>query len=122
MSDLFKPRPEEDRKYFLRVDSPKNWWKTVDAWWDELVDIIAHHMQLNHPAYETPGDSKSAPTGRTISEEILHLKEVRDSKLVRYFSAAWCMASDAYAYSVPGWSRLCELCSEEYLLYEDEMP
>lgn len=96
------------------------WWSIVDENWDELRSIIGHHMDLLHAAYEKPGNAKSAPTGRRITEELEHLKTTRDGhKLARYFHAAWGMASDGYARErVDGWSALCELCSEEGVLDE----
>lgn len=95
------------------------WWSNVDSAWDDLLEIIAHHLSLSSPAHETPGDGATPKTGRTILQELSHLKETRDSKLARYFSAVWCLASDAYAWSVPGWGEFCDLCSEEYVLVEE---
>lgn len=42
-----------------------------------------------------------------------------DPKIVRYFNGAWCLASDAYAWSVPFWGAFCDLCSEEWVLHGD---
>ena len=103
----------------MAIETQQDWWETVDRAWDSLVDIIAHHMKMGSPAYEIPGKDSSSETGRTISEEIDFLRENRDSKLARYFHASWGMASDAYAYSVPGWGALCDLCSEDWVFYEE---
>lgn len=104
---------------------PKNrdeWWLQVHNHWDALLNIIADQMDLNHEAFETPGNPESPMTGRKILQELIYLKEFRDSKLARYFNAAFHLASEAYAYSVPGWNQLCDLCSEEYVLHEDQIP
>jgi len=98
-----------------------DWWDIVEDQWSNLLAIIFHHIEASHAAYEEPGNAKSPATGRTIREELTHLRDVKDTKLCRYFAAAWCLASDAYAWSVPGWGQLCDLCSEEYVLYEGEV-
>jgi len=84
------------------------------------LGIISDQMDLDHMAFVIPGDCTSEPLGRSIAEELEHLKHNRSEKLVRYFHSAWGLASDVYAYSVPGWGVLCDLCSEEYVLYEVE--
>jgi len=102
----------------MSIQTPDDWWNLVDQNWDYLVSIIGHLMVLGFPAFETPGDSESPATGRSIREEIVHLKETRNQKLARYFHAAWGLASDAYAWSVPGWGALCDLCSEEWVFHQ----
>jgi len=102
------------------INDRNDWWVVVDKYWDGLVEIIARFMDLDHAAYETPGDATSKPTGRTIAGEIDYLKERYAVKLARYFHAAWALAPDSYAHTVPAWGALCDLCSEEYVLYEDD--
>jgi len=101
------------------LDSPDAYWKLVNDGWDDLLNIIAHHLDLEYPAYESPGDPTSLMTGRNVLQEILHLHKTRDPKIARYFNAAWCLASDAYAWSVPFWGAFCDLCSEEWVLHGD---
>jgi len=103
------------------IKNKKDWWQVVDDNWDCLLEIVLHHMKFAAPAYEKPGDDKSPKTGRTILEELDFLRKIRNPKLVRYFSASWCMASDAYAWSVPGWGAFCDLCSEEWIFNEDDL-
>lgn len=105
-----------------RIDSVSDWWQVVDDNWDDLLEIIAHHMDLGHPAYEIPGNDKSKMTGRSILREVHHLKSTRDQRLCRYFAAAWSLASDAYAWSVPSWGALCDLCSEEWVFDPEQNP
>lgn len=100
--------------------SKDEWWQAVDDNWQSLLEIIFHHMDHTHPAYDTPGQEDTPETGRNIAEELEHLREARDSKLARYLQASWCLASDAYAWSVDGWGQFCDLCSEEHVLYEEE--
>jgi len=106
----------------MEIRTADDWWKVVDDHWPELQEIIFHHMDWKHPAYDQPGDAKSPPTGRSISEELDFLREKRDPyRLARYFNAAWGMASESYAWSVPGWGQLCDLCSEEWVVQSEEM-
>jgi hypothetical protein len=76
-----------------------------------------------HPAHEKPGDALAKTTGRTISQELEHLRALRTAAsghlLCRYFNVVWAMCSDAFAWSVPGWGELCDLCSEEWALDEE---
>ena len=104
------------------LDSADAYWKSVNDGWDDLLNIIAHHIDLNSPAHDIPGDGTSPLTMRTVLEELIHLKKTQDPKIVRYFAAAWCLASDAYAWSVPFWGSFCDLCSEEWVLQGDEEP
>ena len=108
------------------IKTPADWWEALDAEWDDLVAIVAHKIDLSHAAYMPPGKDEArggTPTGRTISAELDYLRTNRTAKaawaLGRYFNAAWGMASDAYAWSVPGWGTLCDLCSEEWVFQGD---
>jgi hypothetical protein len=98
------------------ISDSETYWATVDKWWDQLLEIASHHLDLQSPAFEKPGDPESAMTGRTVLEELIFLKRARNKKLPRYFNAIWGMASESYAWSVPGWGQLCDLCSEEGVL------
>jgi len=104
-------------------ETPEEWWALVDHWWDDLLAIIAHHIDITSPAYDPPGkglENGGTRTGRTVLGELGHLRSTRARvRLPRYFHASWDLASDAYAWSVPGWGVLCDLCSEEWCLYTD---
>lgn len=97
----------------------KEWWVLVESNWSNLMDMAIDKFQMNSPSFEEPGNANSKPTGRTILQEMNYLKENRDAKLARYFSAIWALSSDRYAYSKKGWSELCDLCSEEYVLFDE---
>ena len=104
----------------MRIDTAQDWWNAVDDNWDDLLSIIGDQMIIDAPAHEIPGNAEAELTGRTILQEVIHLKKTRGTKLARYFAASWCLSSDSYAWSVPGWGVLCDLCSEEWVLYEEE--
>lgn len=105
----------------MKINNKEDWWDGLDLRWEYILEIIAHHIDLSHEAYEIPGDDTSASTGRRVIEELEYLRKNRDSKLHRYLNASWCMASDAYAYSVPYWGDFCDLCSEDWVFEEDEI-
>lgn len=96
----------------------KEWWELTESQWENLLNMASDQFQMNFVAYEIPGNSESKLTGRTILEEMTYLKENKDPKLEIYFSAIWNLATEKYAYSKPGWSQLCDLCSESYVLYD----
>lgn len=96
-----------------------DWWRILDENWEELLSILADKLNFDFPAYDPPGRADGTLTGRSIGVELEHLRKNRDGeRLARYLFAAWDLASEAYAWSVPGWGVLCDLLSEEYVLYE----
>lgn len=100
-------------------DYPKTkdeWWSSVDDNWQNLLGILrcfigmADHENIDGKIIEG-----------TRAEEINQMKEKRDSRLVRYFNAAWLNAPDvAGLWEIKGWNEMCDLCSEEYVLHEKE--
>lgn len=104
----------------MQIDSLEAWWNAVDEKWEYLTEIVFHHFDYSAMAYEVPCDSSSKPTGRTLSEELDWLRGNRDERLHSYFNKSWCLASDAYAYSVPYWGLFCDLCSESWVFQTEE--
>jgi len=53
-------------------------------------------------------------------EETEHLLKTKNTDYARYLFVAWDVASRVFATSLaPGWSVLCDLLSEEIVLYEE---
>jgi len=105
----------------LIITSRDEWWGLLERQWPQLQEIVYNFLDYKAMAYIDPGDASSASTGRTISEEMAHLKATRDVKVARYLAYAWGAASDAYAReSVPGWNALCDLLSEEQIAHDFE--
>jgi hypothetical protein len=103
------------------INSKEDWWNALDKSWDQLMWMADDLLELSDPAHDTPGDSSSALTGRTVFQEMVHLKNTQDYKIVRYLNAIWGQASDEYARAnKPGWGTLCNLCSEDGVLYDEE--
>lgn len=90
---------------------PKNkedWWTLVDENWEALLSILARFLPLSTKPPGTPSD-------------ILKAKKNKDGyKLLRYFNSAWNEAPDeSWIHEIPAWDVLCTLCSEDYVLEED---
>lgn len=94
----------------------EEWWSLLDKHWKVLNDILAHY--LDYRAYM---DYSGKPTERTMEQIVFDLKEQRNPDIARYLNSAWWQAPDSsYIHSIPGWGLLCDLCSEEYVLYDDD--
>ncbi len=104
----------------MQIKDASDYWAVCDKWWDQIIEMAADQLDLNSPAFDIPGKSESPMTGRTILEEMNFLKRERSTKLPRYFNAIFHLASEAYAYSKPGWSQLCDLCSEDWAIQPEE--
>lgn len=85
---------------------PKNkeeWWNLVDQHWENLYNIL--YMYL--------------PKEEVANADQLRL--IKDRKLSSLFQNAWFNAPDSRSiHSIPSWHVLCDLCSENYVLYEGE--
>lgn len=80
----------------------EEWIATLEKWWDELLCLIDKYK-----------------------ENIEAIKQFKDKKdyvsVVNELNSAWVMApDDIVIHSNPGWNVLCDLCSESYLLEEEE--
>jgi len=92
------------------------WWILVDQNWPDLLGILNRFIGMTDNE-----DINGNITECQRSEEIARMKQKRDSRLVRYFNGAWLNAPDIpEIHEIPGWSLLCDLCSEEYVLYKKE--
>lgn len=91
------------------------WWNNVDVAWDDLLDIMYMFLPMNGV-----DDYDRSILPHTLEKEIRYCRKNRDSKLARYFNAAWWIAPDHPSiHQIPSWGVLCDLCSEEYVLYEE---
>ena len=106
----------------MNLNNANDWWSLLEKQWDNILDLAYSVFEMDSLAYETPGNPDADLTGRKVGQEIEHLKKTRDrEKLPRYLYAIWHLTSDNIARSnPPGWSTLCDLCSEEWCLYEGE--
>jgi hypothetical protein len=95
---------------------PKNkdeWWGLVDEHWSDLLNLLYRFIGMNDMENV---DGQLTETPRAI--EIEKMRTERDCRLVRYFNGAWGNAPDVPGLSeLTGWNLLCDLCSEEHVLY-----
>jgi hypothetical protein len=104
-----------------RIDTKDDWWKLVDTQWSKLLSIFYMYLPMDGQSHICPETGKVVlnPKLEPLGVEIERLKANRESHLARYFYAAWDSAPDSSSiHSIPGWSALCILLSEEPVLYE----
>jgi len=95
--------------------SREEWWKLVDDNWVDLLEILGRFLPMSGNE-----DIDQKILVNPLYLEIEKIKTNKDSKLARYFQAAWFAAPDVSSlHGIPGWLLLCDLCSEDYLVNED---
>ena len=110
----------EDFGINMNINNKNDWWTLLESNWDNILNIASDQLDVNSLAFEIPGNPESKMTGRNVLQEMNHLKIIKDSNISRYLNAIWGLASDAYAReNRRGWKIICDLCSEEYVLYEE---
>lgn len=96
------------------------WWSLVNEHWDNLWEIFLMFVP-NHD-FDWGSDVFVESKEPDVLTKIQRAKEARDGHaLARHLNAAWATAPDDRSiHSIPSWGVLCDLCSEEYVLYQDE--
>jgi hypothetical protein len=81
----------------------EEYWDTVTAHWDSIANILGMFLTEKE----------------CVTAEAMKLDQ--DPDIVRLFNKAWWQAPDNRSiHSIPGWHVFCDLCSEEWVLHEDE--
>jgi hypothetical protein len=98
------------------IKTEKDWWDNVYLYWNDFQIIFSKYL---------PTEEHEDIDGMIIVSPLwLHiegLKEKKDKTLGRYFQAAWAASPDCPSiHDNRSWSKLCDLCSEDYVLYENE--
>lgn len=102
--DYFHQRVLEAKikDYFCPI-SKEGYWETVDQYWDKIVNILSQFL------------GSASVSHATI------LKESKNPRLAEYFQAAWFAApDDGKIHLIPAWEILCDLCSESYLIFDEQ--
>jgi hypothetical protein len=95
----------------------EEWWKSLEENWDNILHIFYQFLPMHEHC-----DYKNNITAIPLSSTIQNLKNTRNSEIARYLNRAWAAAPDHISiHSIPSWGELCDLCSEEYCLYEDKV-
>ena len=90
------------------------WWKLVDDNWPRLLGLMNNWLGMTDNE-----DIDGNITECQRSEEIAKMKQDRNSRLATYLNGVWCNAPDVPGLDeIPGWTLLCDLCSENHLLEE----
>lgn len=93
----------------------EEWWKSVNDNWPNLLNILQQFIGTDD--YE---DVNGKLTDKPRSIEIATMISNKDPKLAKYFHAAWWNAPDNPSIRyIPSWHILCDLCSEEHVLYDE---
>jgi hypothetical protein len=96
------------------INTPDDWWALVDHHWVALVAILL--------MFETPDEKKSLEelADKPLAARATAYKRERNgNKLARLFNTAFHNAPDhASIHKIESWGVLCDLCSEEGVLYE----
>ena len=100
------------------INSETDWWNGVEKYWPQLLAIMAKYLPLD--GHE---DLDKKVLVEPLYVAVERLKHYKDKELVRYFNAAWRAAPDHPSiHQNYGWGVLCDLCSEDHVLYENEIP
>ena len=60
-------------------------------------------------------------SGRDNAEEFILFLNEQSNSIALILHQAWSDAPDRpWIHTIPGWHVLCDLCSEDYVLYKDE--
>jgi len=108
---------------FIEIESKSDWWETLEKNWVQILQILERFLPMSDIAFEDPGNAMSKPlVGITGYVDVEKAKEASDhSKLLKYLNGAWFSAPDRkWIHSIPGWSTLCDLCSESWVFDDKE--
>jgi hypothetical protein len=115
--------------YNGQINSPEDWLKHIRDHWDNLMVCFSNaHLAMSRD-----------DVGRTYSDDLRNkpykhdlplietLEQLRDSgnlescrKLCDWLNNVWIRAPDSIViHSWPSWNVLCDLCSEEEVLYPE---
>ena len=118
----------------------EEWWRSVDDNWFDLEYIILNFYpnQKDFPEKGWPVNNTPQAACNQIIQElrdkhpiwksqdyfkayINHLKETEDLKLDNIFQSSWFgMPESSGVRELPSFFIFCDLCSENYVLYEEE--
>lgn len=109
------------------IEDAQTWWGTLDDAWPDILVILDRFLGQRTPSGARVGGLSVLADANTIQgRSVLQVVEVarrdRDHEtLLKYLNAAWWAAPDApWIHEVPGWSDLCELCSEDWAVWTSE--
>lgn len=124
---MYKDIPEDKQEAFAKkvaniqpsgykYPTTKNeYWNTVDSYWPQLLGLFVAFA----PPYLPRNESGEMEPTHILAEGY---RRNRDIKLINMFNKTWASAPDTGTiHLLAGWNVLCDLCSESYLVMDDEM-
>ncbi|HUU89193.1 MAG TPA: hypothetical protein VMX17_15775 [Candidatus Glassbacteria bacterium] len=106
----------------------KEWWASLEEHWENLMDIMAKFLPIDLiMANFLPIDLNT--TNPEINHH-MHLEFILTAKknkhghtLAKMLNKTWAAAPDEpWIHELPSWGVLCDLCSESYVLGDDDGP
>jgi len=96
------------------IHNSRDWWFLVNDSWLQLLDLFYRYA---------PMQSFILENGKILTQPFaLYLEELRanqDLELAHYLQKLFASApDDPSIHRIKGWSELCDLCSEDHVLYE----
>jgi hypothetical protein len=89
------------------------WWKILNRNWDKVYAIMCRYMDMTR-RLKSNGNIR-------IMDHVKKLRETLDPEIATWLERAWEAAPDRPEIHLnPGWSTFCDLCSERYVLFEDQ--
>lgn len=88
----------------------QEWWDVLRDWWPEIVALWRRYVLLELDGMHVTSDA-----------QLVEMRRKRDITLERLCHRAWFAAPDSGSiHAIPGWSVLCDLCSEAGVLYDQD--
>lgn len=109
-------------------ETKQEWWEFVDTNWDDLKNLIEtfHPARKNAPQLEITAE-RAEVIRRVICKDIVELcdyeklKQEKDDRLLDVFNQTyWGIPESTSSWNYNGFGLICDLCSEGYVLYEEE--
>lgn len=103
------------------ISTQQDWWNLVERNWEDLSSILWRFLPMDEREIidEETNTVVLSPDLKTMAQHVDRLQREKNSHLARYFFAAWDSAPDSpEIHVIPGWAVLCDLCSEEHVLYD----
>lgn len=94
-------------------ETAAGWWQRCDNNWPELFEIMATFLPVGGSI-----DYDGGLLNQPLAARIVQLHHDHNRELCRYLHAAWATAPDRRSIlDIDGWDVLCDLLSEEGVLY-----
>lgn len=116
MHQILENQADTKLQSYEAPETDEQWWQVVSTWWDDLLLIMERFLPMSGFA-----DKDGGTLSVSLREHIIKLKQNKDRKLAWYLDSAWCAAPDhGSIHAIKGWGVLCDLCSEQHVLYTEE--